>query len=58
MTDSNPEYELNKAIRKNIPISVEINGQNVEVIDPKDICPWYEPPKEKKTWRRRLDKPP
>ena len=56
MTDSNPEYELNKAITQNIPISVEINGQIIENIDPKEICPWYEPPKKKKTWRRRVTK--
>lgn len=57
MAETNPEYELNKAILKNIPISVEVNGQKREDIDPQDICPWYEPPKPKKSWRRRVVKP-
>ena len=54
MAEASPEYELNKAILKNIPITVEVNGQKIEDIDPKDICPWYEPPNKKtKTWRSR-----
>jgi len=56
MSDSNPEYELKKAIAKSIPISVEINGKKMDDIDPNDICPWYTPPKPKKSWRRRAVK--
>lgn len=56
MDNQAPEYELNRAITKSIPISVEINGQKIELIDPKEICPWYEPPKKARKWRRRIDK--
>ena len=51
---SSADADLNKAIVCKIEISVEVNGQLVEQIQPEDICPWHEPPKPKKTWRRRL----
>lgn len=53
---ASPEAELNMAILKDIPITIEINGQKVDEIKSEDICPWYEPPKPKKTWRRRVSR--
>ncbi len=48
--------ELDKAIVQNIPVTIEINGKEVEEIKPEDICPWYQPPKPKKKWRRRVSR--
>jgi hypothetical protein len=51
-----PEAELNMAILNDIPYTIEVNGQKVDEIKSEDICPWYEPPKSKKTWRRRVSR--
>ena len=51
-----PEAELNMAILKDIPYTIEVNGQKIEEIKSEDICPWYEPPKPKKSWRRRASR--
>ena len=54
MMMATPEKTLNAAILNDIPVTVEINGINVQEIKSGDICPWYEPPKPKKSWRRRI----